>query len=191
MKKIISFILIAILLVGCTYLSNTPIKKTEDFLRKYQTLNQDVLDDLNTVVAEEELFNAAQRDKYIAIMKKQYQNLSYEIKDDIIDGNDAIVKVEITVYDFTKVLNEASIYLETNITEFYNEENQIRIEFSISEGKMIDKLKTLVYNYKSIFSFKMVATNPHGIESCFILVVKRLTDQKINDFFIELMKIII
>ena len=39
-------------------------------------------------------------------MKKQYQNLTYTIKDEEIDGDTAIVKVEIEVYDFNKAMNE-------------------------------------------------------------------------------------
>ena len=38
-----------------------------------------------------------QKKDYKELMKKQYQNLTYTIKDEEVDGNNAIVKVEIEV----------------------------------------------------------------------------------------------
>ena len=39
-------------------------------------------------------------------LKKHYQNLTYEIKDETVNGNKATVEVEIEVTDFYKALNE-------------------------------------------------------------------------------------
>ena len=51
---------ILFLVTGCSYeetMLNTPTKKVEMFFSNYQTLNQDVMDDLDKVVDEEERFN--------------------------------------------------------------------------------------------------------------------------------------
>ena len=117
MKKLIC-ILFLFLLVGCNDLSNTPTKKTEEFLKKYQTLNNSVLTDLNNIVNESDL-NESQKEKYIDIMKKHYQNLSYEIKDEVMDGDEAVVTVEISVTDFKRVLDEANNYMNDNKEQFY------------------------------------------------------------------------
>ena len=119
MKKLV--LILCFLLVGCNDLSNTPTKKAEEFLRNYQTLDSSVMTDLNNVVNESDL-NETQKNLYIDIMKKHYQNLSYEIKDEIIDGDEAIVTAEITVTNFKEELEEANNYMNNNKDEF-NDEN--------------------------------------------------------------------
>ena len=64
---------------------------------------------------------------YKDIMKKHYQNLSYEIKNETIDGDEAIVTVEISVTDFKKVLDEANNYMNNNMEEFYDENGNYSI----------------------------------------------------------------
>ena len=58
MKKF-SFLLVMILvLTGCNIaLNNTPTKRVEMFLANYQTLNEEVMDDLSNVVMDEDKFN--------------------------------------------------------------------------------------------------------------------------------------
>ena len=122
MKKIIYIVLSLLLLCGCNDLSNTPTKKTEEFLKKYQSLDNSVLTDLDNVLNEDTTLNESQKVMYEDIMKKHYQNLVYEIKDETIDGDEAVVTVEISVTDFKKVLDEANNYMNNNMAEF-NDEN--------------------------------------------------------------------
>lgn len=118
MKKLI--ILLLVILTGCEEknLMNTPTKKVEMFFENYQVLSDNVMDDLKNVTAEEELFNTENREKYISLMKKHYQSLTYEIKDEKVDGDTALVTVEIEVKDYSKALEEAETYLENNPQEF-------------------------------------------------------------------------
>ncbi len=118
MKKII-IVFCLFLLCGCN-LNNTPTKKVEDLFTKYQTLDKDILSDLNEVVNREE-YNQSQKDEYTNIMKKHYQNLTYKIKNETIDGDKALVETEITVTDYSKVINDANIYRDTYINEFSDE----------------------------------------------------------------------
>jgi len=120
MKKVL-FAVAALLLVGCE-LSNTPTRQVEALMKKYQTLDNSVLTDLDVVIKHDEHLEGEQEEKYRDIMKKHYQNLIYEIKDEVINGDEAVVKVEITVTDFNKVLDEANRYLVNNPKEF-NDEN--------------------------------------------------------------------
>ncbi len=117
MKKIF-YAFFLVLLLGCTNLSNTPVKKTEDFLKKYQTLDNNVIEDLNETLDSDMTFTTSQKDRYKNIMKKHYQNMTYEIKQDKIDGDKATVLVEINVTDFKKVLDEAEDYVKDNKNEF-------------------------------------------------------------------------
>ena len=122
MKKIVLGIVTILLLSGCgEKMFNTPTKKVEMFFQNYQTLSKDVVEQLNKVVNEEENFNADQRLAYKELMKKHYQELTYEIKDEKIDGNKATVTVEIEVTDYSKTLKDADKYLENNKAEFYDD----------------------------------------------------------------------
>lgn len=139
MKKILLIITI-LFFVGCENLSNTPIKKTEELLKKYQTLDKDVISDLNYVVDNEVTFSDYQKEEYRKIMKKHYQNMTYEIKDDEIDGNKAEVEVEIEVTDFNKVLNEANLYLEEHSEQFIDDFGNLSMskfnDYKIEQLKM-------------------------------------------------------
>lgn len=117
MKKII-IILAVLLITGCTDLSNTPTKKTEEFLKKYQTLDNAVMEDLNRVVDEEITFSESQKNEYRDIMKKHYQNMTYEIKEEEINADRAEVTVEIEVTDLKRVLDEAENYFSEHPEEF-------------------------------------------------------------------------
>ena len=127
-------------LCGCSMnLNNTPTKQAEIFLGKYQTLHKDVLNDLDDVIAEEESFITEQRDSYRSIMKKHYQELEYEIKDEMIDGDKATVTVEIEVNDYSKVLKDAEDKL-TISPELFNDEtgnysHSKYIDYQINEMK--------------------------------------------------------
>ena len=125
LKKIIIFLLMLFIFTGCTNeLYNTPTKKVEIFFEKYQSLDQDVLDQLDTVATNKLSFTEEQKNRYILIMKRHYQALKYEIKDEKIDGDTATVTTKIEVIDYSKILNKTNKYLEENKEEFYNEDGK-------------------------------------------------------------------
>ncbi len=118
MKKILSIFIFLILLVGCS-LSNTPTSQVEDLFSKYQMLDDDIKAGIDEVVDDETL-TLEQKDRYSKLIEKQYKNLSYEIKDEMIDGDTAIITVEIEVMDYKKIVNE--------INDMYQGRNDYTIE---------------------------------------------------------------
>ena len=154
MKKLV-YILFLFLLVGCNDLSNTPTKKTEEFLKKYQTLDESVINDLENVVNESDL-NDEQKAIYIDIMKKQYQNLSYEVKDETLNGDEAITAVEISVIDFKKVLDEANDYLKNNEEEFYDNGEYSIVKFN---DYKLSKLKEAKDKVRYTIEIKLTKIN--------------------------------
>ena len=106
MKKIISMFIFLLLLVGCS-LSNTPTAQVEDLLSKYQMLDSDIETGINNILDEDILTND-QKNRYKNLIEKQYKNLSYEIKDEEIDGNNATITTEIEVLDYKKIVNEVN-----------------------------------------------------------------------------------
>lgn len=108
MKRILSLLVLLLLISGCSLgkdMTNTPTKQVEAYLDSYQKLDDNVLNDLDTLVEDTE-YNIEQKARYKEIMKKHYNNLDYEIKDEVIDGNNATVDVEIEVRDYSTILSE-------------------------------------------------------------------------------------
>lgn len=144
MKKIFYFLLIIISLVGCS-LNNTPSSKVEELFGKYNMIDKDIEADINSVVDTNTGLTDKQKDRYKEVLKKQYKNLSYEIKDETIDGNKAVVKVEIEVIDYKKAIKEVENKYTTNdyTLEEFNEEK-------------LDKLEN--YNEKVVYTLELNLT---------------------------------
>lgn len=120
MKKLILLIL-PFFFIGCGEMTSTPTKKVESFMSSYQTLDEKVIEQLDETATSETKFNETHQKEYKDIMKKHYQGLTYEIKDEIIDGNEATVVVEIEVTDYSKAMVEAEKYLNEHKEEFNDE----------------------------------------------------------------------
>ena len=95
LKKILAICLGIFILVGCTNTNNTPSKKVEDFLSKYQKLDDDVLTQLDLTLDNDQDMSDDQKKDYRALMEKQYQNLSYKITDEKEEDDTATVEAEI------------------------------------------------------------------------------------------------
>ncbi len=119
MKKVFLGIAMILMLAGCsigTDMTNTPTKQVENYLDSYQKLDDNVLNDLDTLIEDTE-YTIEQQARYRDIMKKHYSNLKYEIKDEKIDGDKATVDTEIEVTDYSKILSE-----EINKDDYKDEE---------------------------------------------------------------------
>ena len=103
MKKILILVLALFTFTGCwNKMANTPTKEVESFLNKYQVLDSSVLEDMHEVVNNEPNLNNEHKERYKEILKNNYQKLKYDIKDEAIDGSNAVVTVEIEVIDYVK-----------------------------------------------------------------------------------------
>lgn len=144
MKKIGIFLLGLFMITGCScgntkLTMDTPTKKVENFFSNYQTLNSDVLTQLDDVVSTKTDFTEEQRKEYKELMKKHYKNIKYEIKDEVIDGDNATVVVEIEVTDYSKIMTDADSYLNENPNEFNDEAGVYDI--SLFTKYRLEKLK--------------------------------------------------
>ena len=111
MKKVLYLLIGIVLLTGCSCtadMGNTPTKKVEEYLNKYQTNDADVTNDLNDVLTNDTTLTDEERNNYNDFMKKHYQDLQYEIKDEKIDGDTATVEAEITVRSYADAINNAN-----------------------------------------------------------------------------------
>ncbi len=145
MKRIINvfgLLLISTLLFGCNV--NTPKGKVERLLMNYQNNSDNIiteLDDyLNAEGLNEETFNA-----YKEVYLKQYRDLTYQIKDETIDGDNATVTTQIEVYDYYTTENDANNYISLNPSEF-------------SDNGIYDSTKALNYRMQELNKSKARVT---------------------------------
>ena len=103
-----TLIIIPIISLTACHLANTPTSIVEDYLTKYQKLDKEVEKEINDVV-ENSTVDDSEKERYKKIIKKGYQNLTYKIKDEKIDGNLATVEVQIEVLDYKKIVNNSDI----------------------------------------------------------------------------------
>lgn len=127
MKKKLLLVAIPLLfLVGCA-MDNTPTSKVEDLFTKYLTLDADIKSGIDSILDEQNLSDA-QKGRYRNILEKQYKNLSYQIKEEKIDGDKATVTAEIEVVDFKKAINDLVFDSTIYTKETYDEEKLNRLE---------------------------------------------------------------
>ena len=136
MKKFLIILSFLFLMVWCSW-NNTPSKKTEDLLKKYQTLDEGVISDLELTTESANLSSEKDKENYMKAMKMQYSDMKYKIVNEEIEGDEATVTVNISVYDFYKVQKEADKYKEDNDDEF------------LTDG-VFDEIKFMSYKLKNM-----------------------------------------
>lgn len=180
MKKIIAIIAVLILIVGCdlSEMNNTPIKKVEEFFNKFQALDKEVLNDLDKIVAEEERFNTKQRNEYREIMKKHYQHLRYNIKEEEVNGDKANVTVELEVTDYSKVLQDAELHLQEKPEEFQNNDGEFDPEKYMDYR--LDKLKEAEDEVKYTLNLKVTKVDNKWIMD----PISAMDEEKIHGIYL-------
>ena len=117
MKKLILLtipLFTALTILGGCSLSNTPTSKVEDLFNKYQMLDDDITLEIDNIL-ETETLTVNQKERYRKLIEDQYKNLSYEIKDERIDGDTAVVTAQIEVLDYRKSISELNTSENNNL----------------------------------------------------------------------------
>ena len=153
-KVVLGFGFILLFLAGCGNMANTPTQKVEEFLGKYQTMDEDVTTQLKQVLSDDKTMNDEQKDKYRALMEKQYQNLSYKIENEDINGDRATVDVEVEVLDYATTINKSKKYYEEHKDEIETEnqedkkDNDNMVEDAVDDAETAVKESSAYINYK-------------------------------------------
>ena len=128
MNKIKNLIILILLLISCS-LNNTPTSKVEELMGKYQSLNKEIEINYNHLGTEKNKKDIEE------LIKKQYKNMTFEIKEEKIDGDYATVTTEIEVLNYKDILNKY-----TNEEEIINNLKKVKdtiiytIEFNLTKN---------------------------------------------------------
>jgi len=116
-KKVFTLLFVfVVFLTGCTLdKKETPSEVVASYLDSYNKLDDNVLTDLDTLVDNMTEYNSNQQERYKKLMKKHYEDLDYEIKSQNIEDDQAVVEVEIEVYDYSSVMN--NVVYEEDFTD--------------------------------------------------------------------------
>ena len=126
MKKLFLLVVITFLVVGCS-MANNPTSVVDNLFSKYQKVDEDISMGIESVLDEQNL-TTAHRDRYRKLLEKQYKNLSYEVKEETIDGDNAVVTVEIEVIDYHKAVGDLTFDSSIYTKENFDEEKLNRLE---------------------------------------------------------------
>jgi hypothetical protein len=149
MKKVYKVLLvvgICLVLAGCGCMKKTAKGAVQDYLNQYKNLSSNVISSMDDVVNDENLTDS-QKEKYRDILKRQYQDLKYEITSEKYDGDNATVEVKITVYDLYKVQKDANNYLTNSGDEFKENgvySNDLFMNYKLDKMKKVTD--TVEYN---------------------------------------------
>ena len=142
---VLSIGFLLLLVAGCTNTMETPTTKVEEYLGKYQKLDNDVSTQLDQVLVDDDTMSDEQKEKYRALMEKQYQNLSYKIENEEINGDSATVDVEVEVLDYATTIADAKEYYQEHKDEIEkeNEEEQSDNDNNVVEDAVEDTEETI------------------------------------------------
>ena len=156
MKKILLLLVSLILVTGCNDMMNTPTRRVEEYLGKYQILDSTVLTELDNVVDNSD-YSDEYKEEYKELVIKQYQNLSYKIKNEQTNGDTATVIVELEVFDYNNALSEAEDYIDEHDSEFTDDEDETKEE-KIYHYK-INAMKEVTDKASYTINFSLVKDN--------------------------------
>ncbi len=154
-KVILCFGFFLLFLAGCANTANTPTSKVEEFLGKYQSMDEDVTTQLDQVLSDDDSMNDEQKEKYRALMEKQYQNLSYKIENENIDGDSATVDVEIEVLDYATSIAKSKEYYEEHKDEIEEEEKQDKEDNTNVAEDAVDDAESAVKESAAYINYKL------------------------------------
>ena len=153
MKKILWIFLVIICLTGCNNLMNTPTKKVEFLLSKYQNNDEKVIEQLDEALLKDTIMSMEQKERYKNIMKRQYSDLTYIIKNEAIDGKTAVVEVEIEVYDYAKAITNLEDELLNNSEDYKDSTGEINT--TLYNDKKLTNLESVNDRVKYTINFTL------------------------------------
>lgn len=161
---VIALIVGLILFIGGRIESSSPVGMTEDYLKKYNKLDDSIV--MNITYDFSDKVTANQENYYKVIIKRQYERLKYDIVDSYVGEDDATVNVLVTVIDLKSAYEQANSYVESHREKYFDEENNFDLTKAVDYKLAQLESASLVVDYAISFRFyknelgKWVMQNP-------------------------------
>lgn len=103
---------------GCD-IANTPTSKVEDYLGRYQRLDKSISLSYTQLAGSNDV-NKDDRERYQKLVEKQFRNLSYEVKEEVIDGDVSYVTVQVKVCNYGDILDKYNVTTYEDVDEYHD-----------------------------------------------------------------------
>jgi len=154
-KYLLISLLLLFLVFGCSFGDN-PSAKVAALLKKYNNGDDVVKTELGDYLNSLSLDNTSKL-SYQDVYLRQYSDLTYEIKNERIDGNYAVVTVQIRVYDYYTAESKLNNYIGTHQAEFYDENGVY--DPAVAFNYRIDQLKKVSDKIDYTLDFTLTKIN--------------------------------
>ena len=127
--KSLTIVFAILLFAGCSRSLNDrkPEEAVKTFFEKYRSKDDNIITQLKETIENETLSDDA-KEKYQNLMEKQYDSLSYVIKDIKEDKDKAIATVEVTVLNYKSAILKAEEELKNNPEKFNDDKGNFSDE---------------------------------------------------------------
>ncbi len=98
---------------------NSPAEVTKNYLEKYIKLDKEIISNIKFEYKDN--LNDDQKNIYAKAIRRQYEKMGYSILNEEIDNDKAIIKTEVTVFDYNNCWNNAEDYVNIYAYRFSDE----------------------------------------------------------------------
>lgn len=126
-------------------------------MNRYIKNDQEIMDELDSSLTEQKL-SKAQISRYKEIIKDEYSTIKYTIKDETVDGDEAMVEVQLEVKDLYKASKKAGEYLLDHANEFYTDGVYDESKFKDYKLQMMEETSDTI-----TYTIYVPLTNEDGI----------------------------
>lgn len=177
MKKLILVALMTLLFCGCS-MTGTPSIKVSEYLSKFNSLDELVIQDMESTIQGENL-SVENTTIYRNVLQRQYQDLKYDIVEESINGDNAVVIAKITVYDLHASKMNSETYMNEHQDEFLDVDNMFDQEnyMKYRLENMLSTKDTVSHN----ISFNLTKKDDEWV----IDEIDRVTLEKIHGLYFE------
>ena len=145
MKKLI-IIILGLFICGCT--KTDARYEVENYLNKFKNHDEAVISSLDEILNNNDI-DEEDKQLYELVMKRQYTDLEYQVKEERYNGDVAYITVLIKVYDYEKSKNDALEEIKNN-SEYDNSEKKMHLVLKKmdEEDKRIEYTLDFKVNYQ-------------------------------------------
>ena len=124
---------------------NSPAEVTKNYLEKYIKLDKEIISNIKFEYKDN--LNDDQKNIFAKAIRRQYEKMGYSILNEEINNDKAIIKTEVTVFDYNNCWNNAEDYVNIYAYRFSDEVK--KVDYKLSQ--MTKCKEKVTYNIKFNF----------------------------------------